>query len=464
MSFESDAYVALLYGCQSEFLLCALLLGENLHHYGGAAQRILLVEKNSYFAEEQHIYALECFWRVQLVKEIKCPNATRTKRHELAFTKLHAFSIEAKHVIYLDLDILVRSPKINVLFNIQAPAGMYHGCQEAMVFRHGHEIDPSAFSSDCGGCINTGVLRIDPAESQEERDQQQAEFEEKASQIAAEDATCLPEQYFLVQELLGPWRHISAHWNWEVGPEVEIKNGGVHLHATGDWANITLDEAVVVHFSGRCCLPWRYLDLDINEIPKELKSRYGWRDPRGRITQAVSEWCFAVKDLKTKVEMWSRNCSSSRQINQAKMQAAHAVLSKALERLEKDAPYYRCQLAWHCEVCEVYSREVFWWYGKWLCAECALHSYAGWQETPHELQQLEGHWVDRWTGRQVQLRGSLGSDKLQVEFHVWAGSLKLLNRSTVIVHWASDRLAIEGVLNGHVIKFKNNAEWLHIKT
>ena len=58
----------------------------------------------------------------------------------------------------------------------------------------------------------------------------------------------------------------------------------------------------------------------------------------------------------------------------------------------------------------------------------------------------------------------MGSDKLQVEFHVWAGSLKLLNRSTVIVHWASDRLAIEGVLNGHVIKFKNNAEWLHIKT
>lgn len=160
------AFVALLYGTKPQFLVCAFVLGRCLQrHYLGKNKTncVLLITIDSTFAERGVVKALGCFWKVRLVPPICMAEATNTKRHELAFTKLHMFCVNAARVLFLDLDILVRTGRIAELFKMPAPAGMYHGRLPIGVsnLTHGQVIDQGAF--DAGACVNAGVMRIDTA-------------------------------------------------------------------------------------------------------------------------------------------------------------------------------------------------------------------------------------------------------------------------------------------------------------
>ena len=57
----------------------------------------------------------------------KCmPKATKTQRHNLVFNKIRVLSLDVRRTVFLDLDILVRSSKIEELFDVPAPAGKLH--------------------------------------------------------------------------------------------------------------------------------------------------------------------------------------------------------------------------------------------------------------------------------------------------------------------------------------------------
>ena len=306
-----NTFVSLLWWSAPEFLLCALLLGESLQRLcGDVSSRSLLIAEDSEFATGSALVALSCFWNVRLVAPISKPDATSSKRHDLVFTKLHAFAIGAAKVILLDLDLLIRSRRIIELFDIAAPAGMYHGdpalachCEAAVCtcIRHGELISQDAFNAEPRrACVNSGVLRLDPAESESERQCQLQSLLDGTSGISG--PTALPEQYFLARELQG-WRHISSRFNWEVGPECDITRDGVFLDDTSEWSTVKTSDIVTYHFSGRSALPWEYLDNPRKALQEYLRWRYGFRDLRDRVYYAISEWCDAVGDRERRLSI-----------------------------------------------------------------------------------------------------------------------------------------------------------------
>ena len=285
---KSCAFVALLYGDQPEFLVGARLLGHCLRHWcPNIRTRILLLARDSSFVNKKTLRGLKHFWKVRIVTPIVMPNATRTRRHAFAFTKLHALSVDARRVLFLDLDVLVRSRMVAELFDINAPAGLYHGRDDsACDLHHGNIINSECLT---GACVNTGILRVDPADTRKKRNEMIKDLKERAGRITKTQATFLPENYFLTEALPGPWRHISPEWNWEVGPEIEIAPHHVRVHTVGEWAEIDPTDIVVFHFFGIRCKPWSYIDLSTDEVEQCLRQRFGWQDTHGRIAQVVSE-------------------------------------------------------------------------------------------------------------------------------------------------------------------------------
>ena len=150
--FEGDnAYVSLLHGCSPQFWLYALLLGSRLKQLDGSRPRVLLVGRDlpGYPSPCLQGHAgLEALWQVRPVDLVDASAAdkTRWKRHRYVFTKLLALEVPFRKIVFFDVDVIVRRSPAE-LFEIPAPAGMYHGPWAERGFaRHGQALSAEAFS------------------------------------------------------------------------------------------------------------------------------------------------------------------------------------------------------------------------------------------------------------------------------------------------------------------------------
>lgn len=471
-NLRGDAFVAMLHGTDPHWLVCALLLGYDLQRLCPSRERILLIDKASPWSEGDAAQALACFW--SLKRDVfKCmPKATKTQRHNLVFNKIRVLSLDVCRTVFLDLDILVRSSKIEELFDVPAPAGKLHGAaylENAMT--HGDIIDKSAFECDpewwpwSDFCINTGVLRLDPPQLPRDRKRICDELLEKAAKIPESQATYLPEQYFLVQELKGPWRHVGNKYNWEVGPSSVIDGRSVYhcSKSCGEWADCDISDVVIFHFSGNDVEPYNYLDLQPADALVALQERFRWRDGRDAVATAVIEWCQALRTL------WKLSGRT------AALENVHKVLDKRLQEGELAASARRDYYRSPCNHCLQWSAECFdyWWSAGRLCADCILLSQCSWMEKPGCLQEFEGEWVDAWTEDAghlafvsvVQTAGR--EERLQVQYRMWSGSMSLAHDGRIVIEWDPDEhgcdcFSTEGCLEGHVIRWDSGACWAHI--
>ena len=124
---------------------------------------------------------------------------------------------------------------------------------------------------------------------------------------------------------------------------------------SGEDHNDVRNTIVIFHFSGNYCLPWEYMDLSKEETTKCLQKRYGFRDPRGRVSHAIIAWCESVRTL-----------------HKTRTTALIQVLSKAVEQLKQQAYQMRRWQTHWCDRCNR-AAETF-AVGDdaiWLCALCA---------------------------------------------------------------------------------------------
>lgn len=336
------AYVALLHGQDHAFYLYALLLGHRLWCLDPETPRVLMVGKAikaepaqkvqgkkptpdypSPFLESPARQTLAVMWQVREVDLIDAAIADKTsrKRHRFVFTKLRAFEVPYRKIIFFDLDIIVRrSPK--ELFKVEAPAGMYHGRWDRKDARHGEILPTEAFHDGFRvmGCINAGLMRLDPLGSKAERRKQVDDLVRKVSELTENDQTYLPEQYFLVKELPG-WHHIEVAWNCEVNAEWYVQpeprknrrnkdkpdKPKVQLsEMPADWWQLSNEGNVeqlrrtvgMFHFSGIWLHPWWYIHLQPDQAFTLIQKQFAYRDRRGMVALAVSDWLSALEDLR----------------------------------------------------------------------------------------------------------------------------------------------------------------------
>jgi hypothetical protein len=453
-----DAFVSMLHGTDPHWLVCALLLGSRLQQLCSCGrQRILLI-----WSQGKEADALACFWCLKPESFLRLPKATRARRHELAFNKILVLGLDVRRALYLDLDILVRSHEIDTLFDIAGPAGMLHGVATWQPKEHGEEVAPDTFQSDIGqwprSCVNAGVLRLDPPESPEERRRLCEDLWKKASGISEAQATHLPEQYFIVRELEGPWRHIGTRFNWEVGPYIEFKNDRVIVHSSGEWAEVNLEEVVLFHFSGTMCQPQLYFHLEGEDLIASLQERFRWRDCGTHVSTAITEWCQALR----KFQEESKN-----------LLCVHEVLEKALEEVDESGRWER-QLWWEvCDECQCWAVECFKWfsYGR-LCPECILANHCIWTDLPKHFHELVGKWLDIGWNRSAFVVITISSaviehgSQLEVDYEKSKGRLIYEDSGRMQLIWfATDCWSgwtIDGFLYGHLISWSNGSWWAHI--
>ena len=304
------AYVALLHGDRSEFLLYALLLGFRLRQFDAGCDRLLLLARKSYMSATDRA-CLDKFWRVKEVEAVDCPAADKTsyKRHRYVFSKLHVFGLPCKKVVFFDLDVVVLGSPLE-LFGVEAPAAMYHGRRRyRRNARHGALLPPEAFL--CGGtlsgCINAGLMRIDPPATELERDVLVGSMIAAAASLDSRDQTYLPEQYFLARVVRG-WRHIDVRWNCEVCPSYYVAYGGEVVQAESelpsDWLRLGSDQAslrarvCMFHFSGTWLEPWWFLHLRAEAGHDFVRHQLEHRDPRGLVALAVYEWLAGMEEMR----------------------------------------------------------------------------------------------------------------------------------------------------------------------
>jgi hypothetical protein len=106
------------------------------------------------------------------------------------------FELPYRKILFLDLDTVLQRRAPTELFDMTAPAGMFHGHHPLIGrIRHGELIPPSAFL-DHGGCINARVTHIDTCETALEREKQMAYMCDKIRKMTSAEASHLPEQHF----------------------------------------------------------------------------------------------------------------------------------------------------------------------------------------------------------------------------------------------------------------------------
>ena len=249
---------------------------------------------------------------VVAVEAVDAPHLDKTarKRHRRVFTKLRALETPYQRVLLLDLDILPRDGRdLTVLFEVPAPAGKYHPNYWAAGFkpRHGELLPPEAQESIW--CPNTGVVRLDPQRTADARRAEMAELLDALAGAGEEDASYLPDQYFLAQRLTG-WRHIGECFNLEValgteclqspeetqgaaGPRIELRCDDLQPQED------LLSRTYVWHYSGKAGLqPWMFQDVQGPLAVKTwLCQHYGVQDPNVVIATAFMEWRQALDDF-----------------------------------------------------------------------------------------------------------------------------------------------------------------------
>jgi hypothetical protein len=307
---NNDAYVALLYGDRSEFFLYALLLGHHLSLFDATRTRVLLLAIDpgaAGFGHGSNLRCLQRLWSVQMVELVDAAIAdlTASKRHRYVFTKLQAFGLDFARILFFDLDILLRQDP-SPLFDVPAPAGMYHGSWDRTPRAHGSVIPLAAFGerNSRKGCVNAGVLRIDPAQAAERRERELKDMLRDVQRLTWEDASNLPEQYFLVHRFK-TWRHLHVGWNCEVYPKYYIDEDGavIRCQLPQDWNDLgdsqeTLSRSVkIFHFSGEWMHPWWFVHLSPAQGGAAVRRLLHHRDPRGLAALAIEEWLQGLEDM-----------------------------------------------------------------------------------------------------------------------------------------------------------------------
>eukprot|EP00434_Breviolum_minutum_P026614 symbB.v1.2.023524.t1/scaffold2155.1/size87741/5 len=142
----------------------------------------------------------------------------------------------------------------------------------------------------------------------------------RVSELTENDQTYLPEQYFLVKELPG-WHHIEVAWNCEVNAEWYVQpeprknrrnkdkpdKPRVQLsEMPDDWWQLSNEGNVeqlrrtvgMFHFSGIWLHPWWYIHLQPDQAFTLIQKQFAYRDRRGMVALAVSDWLSALEDLR----------------------------------------------------------------------------------------------------------------------------------------------------------------------
>lgn len=369
MSAIERAYVALLHGDGQQFFLYALLLGSRLRSLDPDCARILLVarigSKRGSSASEMNISCLERYWDVQDVEMVDVPIAdkSRAKRHRYVFTKLRAFQVACRKVVFLDLDVIVLRD-LSDLFMVEAPAGMYHGRWNRALARHGAELPSEAFWN-YQGCINAGLLRIDPEPTDSGRKTQVTNMLMAASDLQEDDRSYLPEQYFLVRTLK-TWRHIDVRWNYEVCPRYYVDDGGrvvsleSQLHM--DWIHLGRDQASLrrnvrmFHFSGTWLEPWWFLHLRSREGHDFVRRELEHRDPTGLVALAVEQWLAGMEEMRSSGVFSAEELSNvEEQVSRLAVHAANWWRLNEVCSVCRKYIYFGSVLG-KCEECEVCLR------------------------------------------------------------------------------------------------------------
>lgn len=289
------AFVAVLHGDAPEFLAYALVLARQLRLYSPGLDRVLLLGPGCWREPSARNALAWAGWtHLEFVEAISAAHLDRTgrKRHKLVFTKLRALEVPYERVLLLDLDLLPRKDKdLTKLLNVAAPAGKYHGAYKAAKsLPHGKLVPRKA--RQVRWCPNTGVLRLDPRPTAEERRMQVQELADSLAAVGTEAASYLPDQYFLAEKLSG-WRHISRSFNYEVAiGDVDGYKSSLPLQAV-------LQQTKVWHYSGKNGLqPPMFLDLESeDDVRRWLQEHYWEQDPTGIIAHAFAEWRGAMDAL-----------------------------------------------------------------------------------------------------------------------------------------------------------------------
>ena len=314
------AFSSLLHGDADEYFIYALVLAGQLRRYSPNADRVLLLGAGRFHDSSVSHEALQLAGWTHLlaVDMIDTPHLDKTylKRHRHVFTKLRALELGYNHLVLLDLDLLPRDGvDLTGLFNVQAPAGKYHGAQnEALGVQLVHGKRVPAAAQVGYWCPNAGVLRIDPKTTPQERHDDLAQMLKHLNQKDAHVSTYLPEQYYLAQTLHG-WHHIGTSYNYELGfdiPETGCERWEIScdsyatsrshsskrlpkgvLPMNSEMELKTLDDVKVWHFSGKCGMlqPWMFQDKGgALEVETWLIKFYGIIDPGNIVAIAFAEW------------------------------------------------------------------------------------------------------------------------------------------------------------------------------
>ena len=309
------AYVSLLHGHDDVWFLYAMMLGKKLQHLSGdschAPDRVLMISHHWVKDSERCDLLLQVWTWIKPVQLIHASHATKSRRHEAVFTKLHALTLPYERILFLDLDTIPLR-KLDKLFEVSAPAGVLHDAHIGPI----EDGMPISRPNDNSWCVNAGVLRLDPLPDATERVNLLHTWVEMIGNI--KEAHYLPEQYFISRHFEG-WQHLQPKWNFEIGAPLELpryittvarmkqemQEKSLLYH---QWHRQNIAEMNVLHFSGEGVQPWRYAACSPCEAYRLARDHWWYRDPKRIIATALYEWVLVLSELKLSVTDMPRKC------------------------------------------------------------------------------------------------------------------------------------------------------------
>lgn len=385
---SNRAYVCLLHGNADSFFAYALVVGHQLKKLCSGGQdppdRVLLCAGHWWANRSARAALRQFFTHVRRVRLIHAPHATHALRHAWVFTKIQALRLPYKHLLLLDLDLVVRGD-LRPLFDVQAPAGMFHGHWRGHI-EHGQIISETVVGDE-SWCVNAGVMRLDPRTTHTARRRHVDSMVDRIRKIGYKSP--LPEQYFLVEQING-WRHISQRWNMEVGMQYDDPDSvwpladaqlssSTSARRGESWWSQKLSEVVVFHFSGTRLCPWWYTDISPEKAYDEAFATWRHRDPRRLIATAVYEWRLALDEVLKASTTWRQE---DRQCVEGAIGRLHAQARSY--RVNLDTWFDRPRKCHHCNL-RFKEDEGRWLWGQrslWLCADCTVEYIFGEDEPP----------------------------------------------------------------------------------
>jgi len=367
---QSRAYCALLYGSETHFFICALIVGYRLKALCPDADRVLLVAGRWWQNRAARAALGSVFTRVSRLQLINAPHATLTPRHNQVFSKIQVLRLNYRQLILLDIDLVPRAD-LSPLFDVEAPAGMHHGHSKERL-EHGKPI--SLAGQGGWWCVNAGVMRLDPMPGNRMKRRQVEDMVEEIRKL--DYRSCLPEQYYLSDRFDG-WRHIDPSWNMEVGPLYEDPGFTWPRKAARRksaaprnkrWSECRVEHVKVFHFSGTKYEPWWYAHMSPEEAYEDALERWRHRDPRLLVAVAIREWRTALEEVVADSSSWSEN--------------AQRLLLEMVRDLSQESRWWESWREWKAETCgqqctrcrKMFSdsegRFLLGWEGWWLCKDC----------------------------------------------------------------------------------------------